>query len=133
MIQSLHSWPTLLCIVGIAFLAQAYKAKHYDSILPGVIFFGFGIHFHVVGTYHLWANDLGVFILIISLGLLLQAIKTKSGMLPGSLLLVVSLFLLFNEKLLGLLGLVQTSLISTFSLWAIILIGLGALLLFIKK
>lgn len=133
LLQNLHTWPTLLCITGIAFFVQAYKTKHYDSILPGVIFFGFGIHFHVITTYHLWSNNIGVFILIISLSLLLQANKTRSGYLPGIVLLLVSLSLLFNDKLLKILGLVQTELISTFSLWAIILIGLGFVLLFVKK
>ncbi len=133
LLQDLHTWPTLLCITGIAFFVQAYKAKHYDSILPGVIFFGFGVHFHVITTYHLWSNNIGVFILIISLGLLLQSNKTRSGYLPGIVLLFVSLFLLFNDKLLEILGFVQTEIISTFSLWAIILIGLGSILLFIKK
>lgn len=132
-LQNLHAWPTLLCITGIAFLVQAYKAKHYDSILPGVIFFGFGIHFHVINTYHLWQNHIGVFIVIISLGLLLQANKTRSGYLPGIVLLIAALLLLFNDKVLGILGLVQTELISNFSLWAIVLIVLGLILLFVKK
>ncbi|MBD3107803.1 hypothetical protein IEO70_05440 [Bacillus sp. AGMB 02131] len=132
-LQNLHTWPTLLCITGVAFLVQAYKANHYDSILPGVIFFGFGVHFHVINTYHIWPNHLGVFILIISLGLLLQANKTKDGYFPGIVLLIISMLLLFNDKLLNILGVVQTELISRFSVWAIVLIALGLVLLFIKK
>lgn len=131
--EGFYSWPTLLCIVGIAFLLQAYKAKNNESILPGIIFFGFGIHFHIVQTFKLWSNEIGVFILIIALGSLLQASKTKNGMLPGILLLVVSLFLLFNEKIVSWIGLVGTDVGSSFSLWPFLLVGLGVILLFLKK
>lgn len=128
-----YSWPSILCIIGIAFLLQAYKAHNNEAILPGIIFLGFGIHFHVIQTFKLWPNDLGIFILIISLGLLLQASKTKTGMLPGILLLAVSLFLLFKEKMLSLLGVVQTGLGTSFPIWSILLVGLGVALLFFKK
>lgn len=115
------------------FLIQAYKGNKSDSILAGVIFLGFGIHFHVVHTLKLWPNELGIFILIISLGLMLQGSKAKSGMLPGFLLLVVALILLFKEKMFELLGIVQSGIGASFPVWSILLVGLGVALLFIKK
>lgn len=46
--------PTLLIIVGIAFLGQGYGGKDYEAILPGVILTGFGIHFHIVNRLSIW-------------------------------------------------------------------------------
>ena len=39
------TWPTILIILGMAFLAQGYLNKQPESILPGGILTGLGIHF----------------------------------------------------------------------------------------
>ncbi|MFS0780716.1 LiaF transmembrane domain-containing protein [Bacillus sp. 1P06AnD] len=131
--SGMYTWPSLLCIIGIAFLVQAYKGKQYEQILPGVAFLGFGIHFHVINTIHLWSNNVGVFILIISLGVMLQAQKTNKGMAHGIVLLAVSVFILFNDSFMKTIhsaGILEN---ISFSLVPVVLIGCGILLLFIKN
>ncbi|WP_050615952.1 LiaI-LiaF-like domain-containing protein [Bacillus testis] len=128
-----YSWPTLLCIVGLAFLAQAYKAKQYEYILPGIILLGFGIHFHVIQNFHFWSDNIGVFILIISLGLMLQAQKTNKGMLPGILILAIAVFILFNDAFMETLHSTEMFANQSVSLVPIILLGFGILVLFFKK
>ena len=71
-----HTWPTLLLIVGLGFIAQGYGGKDYDNILPGVVLTGLGIHFHVVNKLAVWPDHTGVFLLVIALGLLLKYVKT---------------------------------------------------------
>jgi hypothetical protein len=128
-----YRWPTLLCIVGIAFLTQAYAAKDHESILPGVILFGFGLHFHVVGKYENWPNDIGVFIFIIAVGFILRARKTNTGMVNGILLLVVSILTLFYDKVFSLLGDIEPSLSGVLKFWPFLLMAVGGYILFIKK
>jgi hypothetical protein len=67
--QQFFTWPTLLIIVGIAFLGQGFSANDHEAILPGVIMAGFGLHFHLVGKVSFWpSNNIGMLILIISIG-----------------------------------------------------------------
>ena len=131
--NGLYTWPTLLCIIGIAFLSQAYKAHIHDAILPGVILFGLGIHFHVVQHFNLWSNDIGVFLLIISLGLLLQAKKTKTGMFNGFLLLIISIYLLFQQEFFTITNTAGINIQQFLSFGPVLLMVIGALVLFIKK
>lgn len=39
------TWPTILIILGMAFLAQGYLNKQPESILPGGILTGLRLHF----------------------------------------------------------------------------------------
>ncbi|WP_042345548.1 LiaF transmembrane domain-containing protein [Bacillus massiliigorillae] len=128
-----YTWPTLLCIVGIAFLVQSYKANNSEAILPGVILFGFGLHFHITHYFSVWPNEIGVFILIISLGFLLQSRKSKTSSIPGILMLIISILLLFNEKASSLLGTLGTGIDSVLSFWPFLLVGIGIALLIKKK
>ena len=56
-----YTWPTLFCIVGLAFLLQAYYGKDVHAILPGVILFGFGAHFHLVQLIRFLAQSFWYF------------------------------------------------------------------------
>lgn len=97
-LQPLNTWPTLLMIVGIAFLFQGYGAKDYNAILPGVILFGFGLHFHVVNRLEIWPDHIGTFILIIALGFLLRHQKTGTGIFQGILFLILAALMLFLRQ-----------------------------------
>ena len=124
-----YTWPTLFCIVGIAFLIQAYYGKDVHAILPGVILFGFGAHFHLVQLIKAWPSHFGIFILIISIGFILQARKTKSGMFYGITLCILSIFILFYDKVTSLLTFTQ----NIVNFWPFVLMAFGVYVLFFRK
>lgn len=127
------TWPTLFIIVGIAFLVQGYSGKNYEAILPGVIFAGFGFHFHVVHKLAIWPDNMGIFILIISLGFLLQYQKTRNGLFQGLLFLILSIILLFYDKVVSTLGLLENRANIIWKYSPVALIIIGVILLFRKR
>ncbi|WP_445738832.1 LiaI-LiaF-like domain-containing protein [Niallia sp. FSL R7-0271] len=94
-----YSWPTLLIIVGLAFLCQGFIGKDHGSILPGVILTGFGLHFHLVNKLAIWPDDTGTFLLIIALGFILFNQRAGSGLVNGVLFLLLAGLLLFYEEI----------------------------------
>ncbi|SEM33803.1 hypothetical protein SAMN05192533_102234 [Mesobacillus persicus] len=128
-----YTWPTLMLIVGLAFLVQAYRGNDYDSILPGVILFGFGIHLHIVGRLSIWPDHLGAFILIIALAFLLRYQKTGTGLFHGILFLILAALLLFYEQISNWLATLETGLAVVWKFWPIALILIGIYLLFFKR
>lgn len=132
--QNFYTWPTLIIIVGIAFLAQGYLAKDYDAILPGVILLGFGLHFHIAGRLKFWPdNTIGPFILILSLGFFLRFQKTGTGLFQAFLFLVWALLLLFYDKIAGYLGFLQNGMSQVMKFWPALIIIIGIYLLLKKK
>lgn len=131
--QQFFSWPTLLAIVGIAFLFQGYLAKDYEAILPGVILAGFGIHFHVVNHLQIWPNHIGTFILIISLGFFLRYQKVRAGLFQGVLFLILAVLLLFYDKIVKWLGFLENGVNLAWRFWPAVLILIGVYLLFNRK
>lgn len=127
------SWPTLLCIVGIAFLVQAYSGNEYESILPGVILLGFGAHFHIANNLEIWPDSLGIFILIISLGFILRTRKTNSGMMHGLILFTVAILTLFYDKIITSFGILETGTDSIEKFWPFVLMAIGVYILLRKK
>lgn len=128
-----YSWPTLLCIVGAAFLLEAYSGGEPNSILPGVILFGFGIHFHVAENLELWPDNIGIFILIISLGFILRARKTNSGMVHAMVLFFIAILTLFYDRLLLSFDSLQESSANIEKFWPFVLIAIGVYILVRKK
>ena len=96
-LHAAFTWPTLLIIIGIAFIAQAYLANEYNSIVPGVVLTGLGVHFHAQHYIPFWPDHWAVYTLIVSLALLLKYYKTKNGLVVGIILLVISLLGLFYD------------------------------------
>ena len=132
-LEFLHTWPMLFVIVGIGFLTQAYKGKSHDLILPGMVITGFGLHFLLANQFSIWPNELGVLILAIALGLLLQAMKKGNSKLLGIIVLLLAIFFIFYEKF----TFVETtfekmsSLLTNF--WPILLVLVGIWALYRKK
>lgn len=128
-----YSWPTLLMIVGIAFLGQGYLGKDYEAILPGVILVGFGLHFHILSHFAFLANHIGSFILILALGFFLRYQKTHSGLFYALLFLILAVFLLFYDNISSYFGLLQNEVSVVWKFWPLLLIGLGILFVFKNK
>ncbi|RDI44178.1 LiaI-LiaF-like domain-containing protein [Falsibacillus pallidus] len=131
--KEVYTWPTLLIIVGVAFLGQGYWANEYEAILPGVILVGFGLHFHVVNKLAIWPDHIGTFILIIALGFLLRYQKTGNGLFQGLLFLLLSILLLFYDKVISWFGILENKVDVAWNLWPVLLIIIGIYLIFIKR
>ena len=92
------TWPTLIMIVGIAFLYQGYGGKDYDAILPGVILTGFGFHFHVVNRFSIWPDASGALILFIALGSILRYQKETGMFYASQVMYSIQFSCLFYDK-----------------------------------
>ncbi|MBM4762465.1 DUF5668 domain-containing protein [Bacillus sp. B15-48] len=131
--EQFHTWPTLLGIVGLAFLVHGYWGKNYESILPGVIFLGFSIHLLVVGRLQIWPDHLGAFLLIISLAFMLRYQKLGVGLVHGILFLILAAILLFYDELTAQFIGVNNATNPILNHWPILLILLGLYLLVKNK
>jgi hypothetical protein len=132
--QQFFTWPTLLIIVGLAFLGQGYAAKEHEAILPGVIMTGFGLHFHLVNRLSFWPhNTIGMLIFIISIGFFLRFQKTSNGLFQAFLFLLIAVLLLFYDKIAGYLGLLQNGMSIVWKFWPALLIIIGIYFLLKKK
>jgi hypothetical protein len=128
-----YSWPTLLMIAGLAFLAQGYIGHDFEAILPGTILFGYGLHYHFLQSITLLSNQAGALVLFIGIGCLLRYFKTRSGLFQAILFLILALFLLFYEKFTQDAGLLQNGVSIFWKFWPILLIGIGAFFLLKRK
>ncbi|GMB07441.1 LiaI-LiaF-like domain-containing protein [Thermolongibacillus altinsuensis] len=129
----LHTWPTLLLIIGIALLGQAYIGKEYANILAGIVLVGLGSHFHLITLFPAWPNDISMFVLIIAIGLLFQYQKTKQALLPTILFFLLAAAFLFSNQLKNATNLFTTGIESLLNFWPLAFIVLGLYLLFVKK
>ncbi|MBN6887892.1 putative membrane protein [Cytobacillus horneckiae] len=132
-LKPFFTWPTLLLILGLAFLFQAYIGRDYDAILPGVVLAGFGLHFLIVHRLAIWPDHIGIFILIISLGFLLRHLKTGNGLFQGMLFLLLAVMLLFYDKIFSSLGEFGKSVSYIWNFWPILFILIGFYFLISKK
>jgi hypothetical protein len=132
-LRSFQSWPTLLIIVGLALLGQAYYAREYQQIFSGTILFGFGLHFHFLQYVKAWPNNIGMLLLIIAIGMLLSSQKTKTGFAYGLLFFILSCALLFYDRINQWFNFVENEISVLWKFWPVGLIITGIYLLFIKK
>src|SRR5690625_929446 len=94
-----YSWPTFLIIIGIAFLIHSYSTNDYDHIFTGALLLGLGIHFHGLENYDFWFDHWSVYPLIIGIAFLVRYLKTKTGLIHGTILVGIALFMIFSVKL----------------------------------
>lgn len=93
------NWPTLLVIVGLGFLLQGYIKGEHAAILPGTVIAGIGLHFHIIEQLDSWQDPAGVFLLLISIGLLLTYVKSGEGIAAGLIFLSASAIVLFFDRI----------------------------------
>lgn len=130
---SFFSWQTLIILIGCVFLISGYMGNDYYVILPAIILIGYGFHFHPLNKLPFWQGNEGMLIFLIGIGILIQYLKTKAGLSQALLLLFISL-LFFNDNLvIKSLRFLEDDFALFFKIWPIILILIGAYLLFIKK
>jgi hypothetical protein len=130
----LLTWPTLVIIFGVAFLAQGYSERVYESILPGVIMTGIGLHFHLAGKLAFWPNHtIGMFVLILSIGFFLRLQKVGTGAFAAVLFLILAFMLLFYDKMAAYLGFLQNGVSLIWKFWPVLIILVGLYFLFRKR
>ncbi|MCT8137483.1 hypothetical protein H1D32_06845 [Anaerobacillus sp. CMMVII] len=76
-VNYIFSWPSILVIIGLAFLFQAYIGKDYHSIFTGVLLVGLGIHFHGLQLFSFWPDHWAMFTLIISVSFCFVIVRQK--------------------------------------------------------
>lgn len=130
LLQPYMTWPTLIVIIGIALILQASSGKDSSSLFSGVFLTGLGLHFHAAAKVATWPEPLQMIILLAGLSFLIQYRKTKEGLIPGLILTLLSLWLLFFKSNTPS---VENIFVKAEDFWPIILMVLGAYLMFFKK
>lgn len=133
LLTNFYSWQTILIVIGLAYLLQSYISKDYKNLFPGVIIFGLGIHFHGLEHYTFWVDHWGMYPLIIAIAFLIRFQKTRSGLFPGLLLLAISLFAIFTSNKPGWFTWIDQTVGILEKFWPLVLIVVGAFMLFRKK
>lgn len=128
-----YSWPTLLILIGLAFLLHGYFSKDYTKLFPGTIVLGLGIHFHGLNHYLFWIDHWGVYLLILSTAYLVRFQKTKSGLFPGLILLFLALFSIFTSKIPNWFPWINKPINMVEEFWPVLLIIIGVFLLIRKS
>lgn len=131
--QQFFTWPTLLMIAGIAFLAQGYVGGDFEAIMPGTVLVGYGLHYHFLQSNAFFSNQAGTFVLFIGIGCLLRYFKTRSGLFQTILFLILALFLIFYNKFTADAGLLQNGVSIFWKFWPVLLIGIGLYFLLKRK
>lgn len=132
-LSSFHSWPTLLIIIGISLLLHSYSAKDYQHLFSGTVVLGIGIHFHGLMYYDFWIDHWAMYPLIVGIAFIIRFLRTKSGILPGVLLIGIALFMLFSAYIPAKLNRINDVILFIEKFWPIVLIILGIFLLKKKK
>ncbi|GGF06692.1 putative membrane protein YsxD [Halobacillus andaensis] len=127
--SAFYSWPTILIIIGAAFLLHSYLTKDYSNIIAGVILLGLGLHFHSKDRYSFWIDHWAIYPMIVGFAFLLKYIKTKSGILPALVLLGLAGFGLFSTSNPSWFSFIYTLISWIEQFWPIVLVILGIYLL----
>lgn len=120
-----YSWQTLLIIVGGAFLIHSYRSHAYEHIFTGILILGIGIHLHGVQHYSFWIDHWGVYLVILGLAFLFRFFKSKAGLLPGTLFLVMGILLIYSQQFNQYFYWISDLLALIENFWPILLIALG--------
>lgn len=132
-LKSVFTWPTLLLIIGVAFLFQAYLSNENQSIFPGIILIGLGVHFHGRELFDFWPDHWAIYTFIIGLAFMARHKKTKSGFVTGIILTVISLLGFFYDGIIGWMKYIGNAVGWIENSWPIVLIVVGVYLLFKSK
>nr|WP_208379584.1 DUF5668 domain-containing protein [Alkalibacillus almallahensis] len=126
------NWPSILVILGVAFLFSAYGNNQHDNILPGIILFGLGVHFHLLQHQVNWIDHWGMYTLIIGIAFILRAQKKRQGTIIGIIFIVISFLALSAFAMPTWLGWLDVVFNMIEQFWPILLIIIGFVMLFKK-
>lgn len=132
-LKNIFTWPTLLLIIGIAFLLQAYLTNEDQSIFPGTILTGLGLHFHGRAIFEFWPDHWAIYTLIVGIAFIIRHQKAKSGIIPGIILTIISLLGLFYDGIISWMSYIGKAVGWLENFWPVALIIVGIYLLFINK
>lgn len=128
-LTNFYSWQTLLIIIGLALLIHSYTSKSYHNLFAGTFVLGLGIHLHGIQHYTFWIDHWGIIILIIGIAFIVRATKTKKGVFPGLLFIIIAVLLIFSINLPVYFDWVYTVIDLFERFWPIVLIIIGLYLL----
>jgi uncharacterized membrane protein len=129
----LYSWSSVLLLVGIAMIVQAYKSQDFQQLLPGMILMTLGIHFHAVTLLAFWPKHLGMVLLMIAISALLSSRKNKSVFLQGLFLFALAMVMMFSDQLKTWTALLEQNANDVWKFWPLLLLIIGLYLLFFKR
>ncbi|MCT2537926.1 DUF5668 domain-containing protein [Aquibacillus koreensis] len=127
-----YSWTTLLIILGLVFLIYSYITKDYKNLFPGAIMIGLGLHFHGLAYYSFWIDHWGMYPLILSFAFFITYHKTKSGLFPAILFLVIGLGVILLPEQLAWFSWMDPFRRIIEQFWPVLLIVIGGFILFKK-
>lgn len=96
LLSRFSSWPTLLILIGLAFLIHSYTVKEHSNLFSGALILLLGIHFHGLQNYPKWIDHWAVFPLIIGITYIVRYLQTKKGLIPGLTLIIFSSLMIFS-------------------------------------
>ncbi len=131
--ESFYSWPTVLMIIGIVFLIHSYSTHEYEHIFTGVLLVGLGVHFHGLENYDFWIDHWSIFMFIAGVAFVIRSLQTHLGLIPGIILISISLVLIFSVTLPDAFKWFYGVVEFLESFWPIFLIAFGFYMLFRKR
>ena len=75
-----YTGPLYFVLLDLPFSFRPIMAKTFMLFFLVLYYLALALHFHLGQLIEAWPSNFGIFILIISIGFILQARKTKSGM-----------------------------------------------------
>ncbi|WP_110111519.1 DUF5668 domain-containing protein [Bacillus sp. CGMCC 1.16541] len=131
--SKLHTWPTVMLLIGLALLAQARASQDHSGLLAGYILLTLGIHFIAVNVLSFWPAHTGMIPFMISISFLLSSRQLKSGLLQGTVLLLAAFTMMFSERIKQWTSMVEDNAAYLLNFWPVSLLLIGLYLLFFKK
>src|SRR5699024_1175844 len=111
----------------------SYSTKDYKNLFSGTVLLGLVVHFNGLHNYPFWIDHWAMYPLIIGIAFIVRFLRTKNGLLPGALLIGISLLMIFSENVPEWLDWIYIVIDFLEKFWAIAIILLGILLLKKKK
>ncbi|MBR7796933.1 MAG: LiaI-LiaF-like domain-containing protein [Bacillota bacterium] len=132
-LSNFYSWQTIIILIGLVLLIHSYVTKSYQNLFTGTVILGLGIHFYGIAYYSFWIDHWAMYLLIVGIAFIIRYLHTKEGIIPGLLLIVFAIIMLFSIQLPVWFNWIYIVVEYLERFWPVILIVLGLYLLKRKK